>query len=111
VERTVAAIVESIVRHCDPEEVYLFGSHAKGLAQVDSDLDFLVVSRFPSVETVRHLLSAELASRFPVRTDVVLVTPDDLVAGRADPYSFMGSVVASGVRLYRRELAPQAPVE
>lgn len=36
-------IVETLVVEIQPERIYLFGSHAEGSAQPDSDLDLLIV--------------------------------------------------------------------
>ena len=59
-----------------PSRVILFGSHARGEAAADSDLDFLVIERDVADrlgETVR-LRRALRSLRLPV--DVVVVTED-----------------------------------
>ncbi len=45
-DKTLRSITELIVRCCDPDEIILFGSYAKGNAQVGSDLDILVIANF-----------------------------------------------------------------
>ena len=40
-------MVRAIVREVDPEQIWLFGSYARGQAGPDSDLDILVVEREP----------------------------------------------------------------
>jgi len=40
-------MTEKIVREINPRKVVLFGSHAKGTARPDSDLDFLTVEDAP----------------------------------------------------------------
>ena len=40
-------MVEAIVREVDPEQIYLFGSYARGETGPDSDVDLLVVEREP----------------------------------------------------------------
>ena len=40
-------MVRAIVREVDPEEIWLFGSRARGQAGPDSDVDLLVVEREP----------------------------------------------------------------
>jgi predicted nucleotidyltransferase len=40
-------MVRAIVREVDPEEIWLFGSYARGQAGPDSDVDLLIVEREP----------------------------------------------------------------
>lgn len=40
---TIEQLVDRIVKHCDPEQVILFGSHAYGNPRSDSDYDICVV--------------------------------------------------------------------
>lgn len=40
-------MTETIVRGVNPRKIILFGSHARGTARPDSDLDFLVVEEGP----------------------------------------------------------------
>ena len=46
-ERIIRGMVDRIVDHCDPEQVILFGSHARGTADEQSDVDLLVILREP----------------------------------------------------------------
>jgi predicted nucleotidyltransferase len=71
-------MVEVIVRGFDPVRVILFGSHARGDAGPDSDVDFLVV--LPQVEDKRKAaveIRRRLA-RFPVSKDVVVTCPEEI---------------------------------
>ena len=40
-------LVQAIVREVDPETVILFGSHARGDARPDSDVDLMVIEHAP----------------------------------------------------------------
>ncbi|MBF0338925.1 MAG: nucleotidyltransferase domain-containing protein [Nitrospirae bacterium] len=46
-EEVLMEIVRSIVETVHPLKIILFGSHARGQAKPDSDLDFLVVEQEP----------------------------------------------------------------
>lgn len=46
-EELLQEMTEKIVREVNPHKVVLFGSHARGTARPDSDLDFLVVEEGP----------------------------------------------------------------
>lgn len=73
----VAKIVRRIVERFDPHQIILFGSHARGQATADSDLDLLVVMpvkgsrRDKAVEIGVALHDVDMAK------DVVVVSPDE----------------------------------
>ena len=46
-EEVLKQMVQEIVRAVDPEEIWLFGSRARGEAGPDSDVDLLIVEREP----------------------------------------------------------------
>lgn len=77
-----------------PAQVFLFGSHARGEATADSDLDFLVVERGaePTVEEWVRLRDALPPLGVPVD---VIVMSDDLVRRRRD---VPGSLVYTALR-------------
>jgi predicted nucleotidyltransferase len=77
-----------------PARVFLFGSHARGDATEDSDLDFLVVERGvqPSAQEMVRLRDALPPLGVPVD---VIVMSDDLVRRRRD---VPGSLVYTALR-------------
>ena len=87
-------MVQRIVERFHPDRIILFGSHAKGKASNDSDLDLLVVM---SVEGSRRSKANEidlaLADRI-VPVDVIVVTPDQFERQR----DVMGTIVREAVR-------------
>jgi len=71
-------MTERIVRRFHPVRVILFGSHARGDARPDSDVDLLVV--LPRVENKREsaiAIRSEL-SDIPVAKDIIVTTPSEL---------------------------------
>ncbi|HXE45678.1 MAG TPA: nucleotidyltransferase domain-containing protein [Conexibacter sp.] len=77
-----------------PARVFLFGSHARGDATSDSDLDFLVIERGtePTAEEWVRLRDALPPLGVPVD---VIVMSDDLVRRRRD---VPGSLVYTAMR-------------
>ena len=77
VEREIQRIVRRIVRQFHPERVILFGSHARGEAGPDSDVDLLVVMPF---QGLKHHKQVEIRValhdiRLPV--DIIVTSPED----------------------------------
>jgi predicted nucleotidyltransferase len=84
----------------DPHRIILFGSHAAGTADEESDIDLIVV-----YETDKRFLDrlSELytAWRLPKGVDILAYTPveyEDLVASRR----FVREAVSGGTVLYER---------
>jgi predicted nucleotidyltransferase len=101
-ERVVTLLVEA----CDPEEILLFGSHAKGGASVESDLDLLVIGRFGAAAAAWQRELAQLLDRFPIRVDLLVATREQVERDRAAPHGFIASVLESAVRLHPKEARP-----
>jgi predicted nucleotidyltransferase len=95
-------MADEIVRRFHPVRLILFGSHARGEAGLDSDVDFLVV--LPQVADKRRAaidIRRALAS-FPVPKDIIVTTPEE-IARRGN---LVGTVLRPALRegkvLYER---------
>jgi predicted nucleotidyltransferase len=69
--------VKRIVKQFYPQQVILFGSHARGEAGPDSDVDLLVVMDF---EGIAHEKGLEILQALPgsrVALDVIATRPED----------------------------------
>lgn len=92
-------VVRQIAERFDPERVILFGSHARGDAGPDSDVDLLVV-----METAESLASsaARVASAVdhPFPLDIVVRRPEALADAYRRGASFAVEVLTHGVVLY-----------
>ena len=91
-----------IVRDYDPVKIILFGSHARGEAGPESDIDLLVV--LPEVANKRQAAVAirRVLRDLPVPKDIVVTTPEE-IARRGD---LVGTVLRPALRegkvLYER---------
>ncbi len=75
--RLIEKMVQRIVRRFHPERVILFGSHARGEAGPDSDVDLLVVMPF---DGFKHKKQAEIRVALHdirVPKDIIVTTPED----------------------------------
>ena len=105
VASVLGAVRELIVRSCDPDEIVLFGSYAKGTSGRESDLDILVIGDFRESRWLRARELEGLLGQIPMQIDVHLVTRDEMAAETLRSYSFLSSVRVSAVTLYRRPAA------
>jgi predicted nucleotidyltransferase len=99
-------MVRVIVEEADPEQVYLFGSHARGEARDDSDVDLLIVEREPfgpqrSRRQEAGRLWRVLAGFAPAK-DIILCTSEELAQRRDSRYNVIGRAVREGRLLYAR---------
>ena len=100
--RTIQAIVRHIAEKFAPEQIILFGSHARGDAGPESDIDLLVV--FPQVANKRLAAVAirRTLADLPVCKDVIVTTPAE-IARRGD---LVGTLLRPALRegkvLYER---------
>jgi predicted nucleotidyltransferase len=96
----IPEITERIVRAFHPEKIILFGSHARGDARADSDIDLLVVLR--EVDD-KHRLTVDvlrLFSDLTVGVDVVVSTPEEISDRGAEPGSVLQPALREGRILY-----------
>src|SRR5436309_16019559 len=77
VQEQINRLVTRIVRKFHPDQIILFGSHARGDAGPDSDVDLLVV--MPINNSKRDLTVKIRAAlhAFQVPTDIIVTSPED----------------------------------
>ncbi|RPI06723.1 MAG: nucleotidyltransferase domain-containing protein [Zetaproteobacteria bacterium] len=102
IHRTIDGMVRRIVERFDPERVILFGSHARGVAGPDSDVDLLVVMPVSGSKREQQL-EIRLALRgFPIAKDVVVTTPEEFARRQTIPGTIERPAAREGKLLYAR---------
>ncbi len=101
-ERVTAALVEA----ADPEQVILFGSHARGEAGSESDIDLIVVEAEPfGPERDVRLEEARLRRALPgfdVSVDILVFSRDDVDYWRDSLNHVLARALREGKVLYER---------
>ncbi len=96
----IVQIARSLGKTARAKKVILFGSHALGKAQSDSDVDFLVIaeSNLPRHKRSRNLYASFHPYPFPM--DILVYTPQEVEQQLKDPSSFVTQALAQGKELY-----------
>ncbi len=96
----IDTIVHKIVTSSHPEKVILFGSHAYGQPNADSDIDLLVIteSDLPRYQRVRDLKKCLRGSKEAV--DLLVYTPLEIEKWKDVKTAFITTVMEKGVVLF-----------
>ena len=92
--------IDTIVSRFHPEMIITFGSVARGSATDESDLDLLVImdSDLKPTRRAREIYSATSDIDLPM--DIIVLTPEEFIENRDDPYSFVSEIVRTGIVAY-----------
>ena len=98
----ISTMTERIVRDFHPVQIILFGSHARGEAHPQSDVDLLVVfseltdKRKTAVDIRRTLADLSMAK------DILVTTPEELARQRNQVGTILRAAQREGEILYER---------
>ena len=95
-------VTKTIVEKFQPRRIVLFGSHARGDAGPDSDLDIMVEM---DSELSPFRRAVEISKAFPFRDwplDVFAFTPQEIAAQRNVVGDLIFTIVREGKTLYER---------
>jgi len=76
-KRYIRQMVKRIVAQFQPDKIILFGSHARGQANSDSDVDLLIVMPVTGSKRKKAIEIGVALHDIPIPKDVIVVTPDD----------------------------------
>ena len=100
-------MTDIIVREVSPRQVILFGSHARGDAHPDSDLDFLVVedgpfnaSRSRRAEMTRMW---KILFDYPIPMDFLIFTPEENEKWKTSQNHVIAQAMKDGKVLYESQ--------
>ena len=102
IPKTVEGIVSRLVAEYQPEKIVLFGSHAYGRPDQDSDLDLLVIKDTPEKAGQRHSRVRQIIApaRDHMSVDVFVLTPAELDEELRRGNQFYQEAVFRGIFLH-----------
>jgi predicted nucleotidyltransferase len=103
--RAITRMARRLARQFRPDRIILFGSHARGDAGPDSDIDLLVV--LPLKNPRREKAALELAMRLAVHDikypkDIIVVTPEEVERQRGISGTIVHPALLEGRTVYVR---------
>ena len=93
--------MELLIREFQPEEIYLFGSHAWGTPHDDSDVDLMVIVRDSAERPIQRMRRAHhCLGDLDMSKDVFVQTRAEFDRYRHLRASLQHQIVQSGRKLY-----------
>ena len=101
-EKAINEAIEILATQFSPDKIILFGSHARGTATEQSDVDFLVLcdckGRKGRLTDDMH----EALKDMPFPKDIVVMSPKEFELDRQIPGTLARPVGREGIVLYER---------
>ncbi|MEK6321346.1 MAG: nucleotidyltransferase domain-containing protein [Acidobacteriota bacterium] len=97
--RDIKHLCEKIALEFHPEKIILFGSHAYGKPQWDSDVDLLVIMPFRGRHT-RQAIKIRSRIETPVALDLLVRTPEEISKRLEMEDFFIREIVERGKVMY-----------
>lgn len=101
-QKTIRRMVRRIVERFDPERIILIGSHAKGTAGKDSDVDLLVVMPVSGSKREKQLEIRLVLREFGIPKDVIVTTPEEFAWRKEVPGTIERPAATEGKVVYAR---------
>ena len=98
----IREMVRRIVDRFDPEKIILFGSHARGNARPDSDVDLLVVMNFSGNRRRQASILDSTLIGTGLPTDLILISPAEMTAQKDQMGTLIHDALPDSRLLYER---------
>jgi len=99
-EPQIAAAVERLAQAAQPERILLFGSHARGNAREDSDLDLLVIETEVSDRAAEMVRLRRLLRPLRIPVDILVYSRADVERWSNQPGSALFWALREGRVVY-----------
>jgi predicted nucleotidyltransferase len=100
---TLREMVKRLVERFDPEQIVLFGSHARGTARSDSDIDLLVIMPVSGSKRAKQVELRVALRDFDIPKDIIVATPEEIDRRRNIVGTIIRPALREGKVLYVRD--------
>ena len=100
--KKIDEMVTRIVEHFAPEQIILFGSHARGEGRPDSDVDLLVVMPVKGSKRKKRLEIRRVLHDVRIPKDIVVSRPEEFAWRKNVPGTLERPAVREGIVLYEQ---------
>ncbi len=101
-EQAIQEMVQRLIDHFDPDQIILFGSHARGTAGPGSDVDLLVVMPVTGSRREKRVEMRVALHDIPVAKDILLATPEEMQRDKDLVGTIIRPALREGKVLYAR---------
>lgn len=101
-ELVIDMMVQRLVDRFGPEQIILFGSHARGTAGPESDVDLLVVMPYTGSKRAKQLQLRLALHDITLPKDIILASPDEVARRRNVVGTIIRPALREGKVLYAR---------
>lgn len=98
----ISLMRDRLVERFHPRRIILFGSHARGEARWDSDVDLLVVLDTCPNKHKAMVAMLQALSRMPAAKDVIVTTPEEIARTGDVVGTVLWSALQEGKVIYER---------
>ncbi len=98
----LAEIVRRLVAGFSPQRIILFGSHARGTAGPDSDIDLMVVKTLSGPRRQERLEMRMALRGVGIAKDLIVVTPEEVERWGEFEGTLIADALSGGRLLYAR---------
>lgn len=100
--KTLNLIIKRLVKQFNPDQIILFGSHARGTAHPDSDLDLLVVLPVTGSTRAKQIEMRIALHDIRVSKDIIVATPEQIARQKNMVGTIIRPALREGKVLYAR---------
>jgi len=93
-QEKINEMVRRIVKRFDPERIILFGSHAKGTAGSDSDVDLLIIMPVSGSKREKQIEIGVALHDIRIPMDIIVATPEEVERRK----NLIGTIIRPALR-------------